>query len=492
MPPTLPPTATSNTPTDAPVWKPQPGPQEQAYNSEADIIGYGGEAGGGKTDLAIGLATTKHTRAVIFRREFPRLEGIIHRSKEILGNSPRYSYNDQKHLWTLDGGKRLIQLAAMQYEDDKKNFQGRPYDLYCFDEAPEFTETMVRFVTAWNRTTDLNQKCRILLTFNPPMDESQEWIVGFFAAWLDPTHPRPAADGELRWYAMLDGKETEVEDGTPFYNNTKLVYPKSRTFFHASLSDNPILEATGYESTLDALPEPLRSILKGNFNLGRMANPWQVIPTAWVKAAIERGKTRPKPEGHPQTALGVDVARGGRDKTVLSPLYGDWFDELIKYPGTATPDGPAIAGVVVSARKDNSPVGIDVIGVGSSGYDSTKQLNITTLAFNGSHGTTMNDKSGSFGFRNVRSASWWLLREALDPDNGSSIVLPDDPELVSDLCAPRFQVIAGKIVVESKDDDPDGKKKGIKSRLGRSPDCGDAVVIAWWTGQNSTVFWGSA
>jgi len=32
-------------------WEPLPGPQEMAFNSEADILGYGGAAGRGTTDL---------------------------------------------------------------------------------------------------------------------------------------------------------------------------------------------------------------------------------------------------------------------------------------------------------------------------------------------------------------------------------------------------------------------------------------------------------
>ena len=34
-----------------PLWRPQPGPQTLAYESPADILFYGGAAGGGKTDL---------------------------------------------------------------------------------------------------------------------------------------------------------------------------------------------------------------------------------------------------------------------------------------------------------------------------------------------------------------------------------------------------------------------------------------------------------
>ena len=39
---------------DETPWRPLPGPQTLAFDSQADIVGYGGAAGGGKTDLACG------------------------------------------------------------------------------------------------------------------------------------------------------------------------------------------------------------------------------------------------------------------------------------------------------------------------------------------------------------------------------------------------------------------------------------------------------
>jgi hypothetical protein len=39
------------------AWVPNPGPQTQAFVCEADELFHGGEAGGGKTDLGIGLAS---------------------------------------------------------------------------------------------------------------------------------------------------------------------------------------------------------------------------------------------------------------------------------------------------------------------------------------------------------------------------------------------------------------------------------------------------
>jgi hypothetical protein len=49
-------------------WVPNVGPQTEAYYSEADEIFYGGKAGGGKTDLGVGLALTEHQRTLILRR----------------------------------------------------------------------------------------------------------------------------------------------------------------------------------------------------------------------------------------------------------------------------------------------------------------------------------------------------------------------------------------------------------------------------------------
>jgi hypothetical protein len=139
-----------------PIWQPQAGPQQRAYVSRADVLGYGGEAGGGKSDLALGLAGTVHWRTLIFRREFPRLGGLIDRSREIFNADGRTagddSYNEALHRWKLRDG-RQIQFAAIQYEQNKFNFQGRPHDLYVFDEATEFSETQIRFVIGWNRST---------------------------------------------------------------------------------------------------------------------------------------------------------------------------------------------------------------------------------------------------------------------------------------------------------------------------------------------------
>lgn len=463
-----------------PQWKPQPGPQTAAYESDADVIGYGGAAGGGKTDLLLGFAGTKHYRSIIFRRVFPLLEGIEARSREIYnaGSDSRQKdrYNESLHRWELSDG-RTVRFAAMQYEDDKKNFQGRPHDFYGFDEATEFTESQFRFVTGWNRSTRKGQKCRVMLTFNPPMDEAGEWVTRYFAPWLDDTHSNPAKDGELRYFAMVDGQEVERPDSLPFEHNGEMIKPKSRTFFHAQLSDNPILEATGYAATIDAMPEPIRTLLKGKFGAYKVLDPFQVIRAEWVRAAQARWNETEATEVI--KAMGVDVARGGGDKTVIATLRLDRFDELKKYPGISTPDGDTVALLVSENVKEQKPlIAVDVIGVGASAFDAIRKSYESTNGVNFGSGSDATDKSGKFKFANLRAEAYWRFREALDPEYNPSMALPMDKELLGDLCAPKWSIRTGKIYIESKDE--------IIKRLGRSPDCADAVVLAWWIVSNGT------
>jgi hypothetical protein len=455
-----------------PVWTPQEGPQRDAYMSRADIIGYGGAAGGGKTSLLVGMAGTLHQRSIIFRRVFPSLRGIIEYSREVFNAENRAhlkdSFNESTHVWRLEDG-RTIEFGAVQYEQDRKKYQGQPHDFIGIDEATEFPEATVRFLMGWNRTTTPNQACRVVLTFNPPMDDAGSWVVRFFAPWLDDEHPTPAQDGELRYYAVVDGEEQEFAQPEDIPEG--ILY-RSRTFFHASLRDNPILEATGYGATIDALPEPLRSLLKGNFDAARITDPWQVIPSAWVRAA--QARWTPEQPDDTLRSTGLDVAWGGKDKTVIARLYGAWVAPLLKYPGSATPDGPTVAALALPYTDAMMGVSLDVIGGGLSSRDSLVGMGVKVNAINFGMAapTDARDRSGKLRFRNVRARAYWLLREALDPEHGDSVALPPDPELVADLCALKWSATGGGILIESKDD--------VRERIGRSPDCGDAVALMYY------------
>lgn len=464
------------------IWRNLPGPQDMARYSAADIVGYGGSAGGGKSELVVGVSLIDHHRCLIVRREKAQTRGIIQRIAEVLGTTD--GFNSQLSEWKKDDGG-LIEFAGLDNEGDERRWQGRPHDLKAFDEVTEMREHQVRFMMGWNRPSRPGQRCRVIMTFNPPTTTEGRWVLDFFGPWLDRKHPNPAKPGELRWFTTIAGKDVEVPSGEPFvlaegkrvydfdpkqYRPEDVIQPKSRTFVPARLTDNPYYMAAGYMSTLQALPEPLRSqMLYGDFQAGVTDDPWQVVPTRWVEIAQERWKAR-SPKGEMLTQ-GVDVARGGKDNTVIANKHvGNWFDELKLYPGKETPDGPAVAGLVIAERRDSAPVLIDVIGVGSSPYDVLNGMDVQVIGVNMSETAPGTDKSGMLRFLNTRSMLWWRMREALDPANDTGIALPPDKALLSELCMPKWEVSGKTIKVESRED--------IVKRLGRSPDRATAVILA--------------
>lgn len=484
-----------------PLWRPLPGPQLMAYESDADIIGFGGAAGGGKSDLAIGKALMKAHEVLIMRREGTQLQGIEERMRKLLGGDD--GYNSTKRVWRDAGPRKvLVEFGSCPNLGDEQRQQGRPHDLLVFDEAANFLELQVRFLLGWNRSTsydEYGQKVRsqALLTFNPPTSAEGRWIVDFFAPWLDKKHPRyPAAPGEKLHCVMLPAengtsRDVWVDRTDPcVLVNGELVYdfdPKqfkpediieaqSRTFIPSRISDNPHLAGSGYLRVLQAMPEPLRSqMLYGDFQAGMQDDPWQVIPTAWVEAAMARWVDR-SPKGE-MLSQGVDVARGGKDNTTIANRHanpdgskGAWIDRLKLYPGTETPDGPMVAGLVIAARRDEAPIHIDVIGVGASPYDTLNGMGQQVLGVNVSEKSVKKDKSGRLGFFNQRSQLWWEMREALDPANDKGVALPPDKELLIELCTPTWQLSGLVIKVASREE--------IYEKIRRSVDRAVAVILA--------------
>lgn len=473
----------------AAAWTPLPGPQSDAYYSDADIIGYGGSAGGGKTDLIAGLAICEHKRTLVARREKAQTEGVVQRMSEILGCTD--GYNSQKSTWRVQTGRQgLIEFGGLDNPGDERRWQGRAHDLKAFDEVTEMREAQVRFVMGWTRSNDPDQRTRVLMTFNPPTTNDGRWVIKFFGPWLDPQHPLyPTAPGALLYAAMIpDANGTMVDtwlsddrpfvlvDGQPRYEfdaseyaPEKIITPKSRTFIPARITDNPYYMASGYLSTLQALPEPLRSqMLYGDFRAGIEDDPWQVIPTAWVNAAQARW-VKPAKLAE-MDSVGVDVARGGRDQTVIMRRHGMWFDAPLVYPGSETPDGPTVAGLVLAARRDSAPIHLDVIGVGASPYDFLIESGQQVLGVNVASSPTRLDKSGQIVFHNLRAQLWWAVREALDPANNTGIALPPGSEVMADLCAPTWRMTGRTLAVEGRDE--------IIKRTGHSPDIGTAIMLA--------------
>lgn len=441
-----------------------------ALLSPADELFYGGAAGGGKSSLLVGMACELGKNSAIFRRVYPNLKELIHQARETIGEGGKE--NKSEHSWDLPGN-RSIEFGAVQYEDNKKDWQGRPHDHKLFDEITEFTESAYVFICGWTRSTDLNQRVRVVVTGNPPVDEAGSWVTRRWGAWLDDHHPDPAKPGELRWYATIDGEEREYKTGDIIKHGNETIKPRSRTFIPANLDDNPFLSNDDrYRSMLQSLPEPLRSMmLYGDFHASAISDPWQIIPTEWVKTAQRKWLEREKPTT-PLTAVGIDPARGGRDNFSMSRRYDNYFDGLIFWPGAIVPDGPTGAELVHQSLGEENPavINIDIGGIGGAVYDSLTPMYPNTIAVNSASASGYRDKSGKLKMRNTRAEMYWRMRDSLDPSTGDDIALPPGNEIIADLCSARYKLTTSGVLVEEKEE--------IKKRIGRSPDKGESILLA--------------
>jgi len=473
------------------LWVPTIGPQLDAVRCLADVLLYGGEGGGGKTDLGIGLAFTEHQQSLLIRRNYTDLTGLIDRAKEINGTDKGYNGSSPPRLRTVNG--KVMDFAGVDKPGDEDHWQGRPRDLLYIDEAVQMREAAVRFLMGWVRTTIEGQRCRTILGSNPPIDSRGDWIIPMFAPWLDNRFSNPAEHGELRWVVTLiddsgisfdhwvSGPDAKIEsgrsnaDGSPIY-----LIPESRSYIPAHLSDNPFLADDGkYAAKLDAMQEPLRSALRdGNFMAARVDEHDQLISTDWIWSAHNRW-TPQIPAGIPMCAIGVDAARK-KDETVLAPRYDGYFPEMICKPGIETPSGRDVAALVLKHRKHGAMPVIDCGEMnGAQAYAHLEENGVQCYQHVGVDPSTARSKEKNLKFFNKRAEVYWKFMEALDPeqDGGCPIALPDDPKLRADLTAVKWELTANGIKITPK--------KEVVKLLGRSPDRGDAVVMSWSAGQRA-------
>jgi hypothetical protein len=371
-------------------------------------------------------------------------------------------------------------LQAAEYETDRERFKGDPHDLIYFDEGSDFLYSQFRFIIGWNRSVDPAQRCRVVVGSNPPVDPEGFWVIRHWAPWLDEMHPRPAKAGELRWFTTsASGEDVEVDGPGPHLIGGESVRARSRSVIRGVMADNPFLAATNYDANLAGLPEELRRAYRdGIFSTSFRDDEFQVVPSAWIQEAQRRWSATPP--GQPMTAIGLDVAHGGADWTVLAARHGAWYAPLVRRPGKECRDGGDVAALVVRERKNNCAIVVDVGGgYGGSVQMRLKDQGLPSVGFNGASRSIARTRDGQLGFVNKRAEAWWKFREELDPDQefGSVIALPPDASIKADLAAPRWKLAAGGIQIEAKED--------IKRRLGRSPDDGDAIVMAMSPGSKA-------
>lgn len=189
------------------------------------------------------------------------------------------------------------------------------------------------------------------------------------------------------------------------------------------------------------------------------------IPWDWIQNAVERELEAM--EDTP-TICSLDVGAGGDDSALLNrtgpivdPLQVASFSYSNMLVDWATP-------LIIKAEPklllvDNIGVGW---GVEGALREKLRKHDIDVQAVDVSQAAFRSDK-----FPRLRDELWWKLREEFEK---GIISIPNDPLLMGDLNAPRYEEMAGKIKVETK---KDMKRRGIDS-----PNRADALMMTEFYG----------
>ena len=256
---------------------PQAGPQTQFMASSADIIIYGGAAGGGKT-YALLLEALRHKDvksfgAVIFRHNYNQITaegGLWDASQKIFNQVPdAHSRKSPKLHWRFDGGAKLS-FAHIERDEDLKSWQGTEIAYIGFDELTHFTKHQFLYMLSRNRTT-CGIRPYVRATCNP---DSDSWVAEFISWWIDQEtgYAIPERSGQIRWMVVLNDiiywGDTPEELAKKYEVNVEDC--KSVTFIASRLEDNKILMESdpGYLANLKAMTEvDTERLLRGNWKI---------------------------------------------------------------------------------------------------------------------------------------------------------------------------------------------------------------------------------
>ena len=281
----------------------QPGPQTLFEISQADILIYGGSAGGGKS-FALAKEPLRHAkvpgfRAGIFRRTSPQLtaEGGIFEEASALYRHFGAVIREGQHLdATFMSGAR-VGFHHLQHEKSVHEHQSTQYALIEFDELTHFSMKQFFYMLSRNRTT-CGIRPYVRCGCNP---DAGSWVAEFIAWWIDQETGYPIATkyndllsdqyrgvdraGVLRYFVRDEdqfhwaGSKAELINSFPQYKQEDIL---SVTFIPASLDDNPALTGKdpGYKGRLLALPRIERDrLLGGNWKIREGA----IIEHGWLR-----------------------------------------------------------------------------------------------------------------------------------------------------------------------------------------------------------------
>jgi len=411
----------------------QPKPKQiLAHKCRAKYLLYGGSMGSGKSYfLAVEAIRNamkyKGNRLVIVRKELSVLRRtILVTFRSICPPEIIKSYNDSRMEITFINGSKLMFLDADIAKDPLLNkIKGLEIGWFGIEEASEVSKDVYNILKTrlrWILPDKKTPRYEGRLTSNPE------------AGWLIPTFIQSTNPDEVYIEALTTDN---YDEDSEYVKNMKDAFKDS--------------------------PDILRRYLYADWSRSQTID--QLIPSEAIANAANRV------QGRRGTALGIDVARFGDDRTVFVVLVDGNIELIESYQQTAITAVVTKAIQLISEYQINSHcVGVDSVGVGAGVADGLKQYGYDVVELQGGarpEETTYDDAFKPF---NLRSQMYWELRRGFTEGEIGNVV---DESLKLELQAIKYEIHADRTMrVIGKD--------AIKKILGRSPDLADALVYAYW------------
>lgn len=269
---------------------PQPGPQTLFMCSPADIVIYGGAAGGGKT-YALLMEGLRHKdiagfSGVIFRKNYTQITssgGLWDASHKVYGLVQGASAKKTPKLhWYFSPSGARIHFAHLEREEDLNGWQGSEICYLAFDELTHFSRHQFLYMLSRNRST-CGIRPYVRATCNP---DSDSWVADFISWWIDQDSGYPIYErsGVVRYMCVLN--DTIYWGSNPHElsqaHGVNVEECKSVTFIASKLTDNKVLMAKdpSYMANLKALAQiDKERLLHGN---------WKIRPAAGMYFKMEQ------------------------------------------------------------------------------------------------------------------------------------------------------------------------------------------------------------
>ena len=265
--------------------KAQPGPQTMLLSNPAEIIVYGGAAGGGKTYgllmSALRYKNVKDFGCTIFRKNFKQIfnqgglwDESVKMFFDIHGAEPKYARGE---WWFRGDDNRVVSkvsFAHIDRDEDLHSYQGSQICAIGFDELTHFSSKQFFYMLSRNRSV-CGVRPYVIATCNPDADS---WVAEFISWWINQEtgYPIPERSGKIRYMVRRGEKivwasrRKELWEKFDLKSEEEKAEVKSVTFIASSIYDNQILLKVNpqYLANLKAMTEVERErLLKGNWKI---------------------------------------------------------------------------------------------------------------------------------------------------------------------------------------------------------------------------------